>query len=178
MKQIGISTLFLILPVLISGCITFHTMSYEINLYDKQRGLAKVEISDIRSDASEEEEFLLDKQNLIDYAYRSDQFVIDMKAEGKDISIRELEENNGILNARIEYFFDNINEVEGIVHSDNYFVLTLEISDSIVSTNGVVVKSENVKRIIWEDTTKTLTFKMFSEDQQGKNYRDLTKFLK
>ena len=145
----------------ISGCLTFNTISYEVQLDPYGDGTVYVLINDIHSDSFNQKELEEDKKNLFEFLLKSNDFIQQMKDEGKFITKRELFVEDGKLNGKIEYSFDEITNVEGIVYESPYYFLTVAPSDSILSTNGQVMVSKDYKRIVWDNSIKVLKFKMF-----------------
>lgn len=172
---------FLLLAVnsllVFNGCLLFHSVSYEITLNDASSGTVQVVIENINSDALNKSELDEDKMNLFEFALESDDFVNQMKDEGKYITDRELFVDDGILNGKILYDFNDITNVEGIFYEDPFYFLTLALDDSVISTNGEIIVSEEHKRILWDNSMKILKFKMFSEDLEGKRLTGLKQFL-
>jgi hypothetical protein len=118
-----------------------------------------------------------DKNQLFEELLTSDEFVDQMSEEGKFISDRKLFINNGRLNGTIKYSFDDIVKVEGIVYQEPFYFITIPLEDSIISTNGEIIISEGHKRIMWDNTIRTLKFKMFSADVEKGSLVELTKYL-
>ncbi len=164
--------------ILFSGCLTFNSISYEVHLNPDGDGTVNVLVYDIRSDAYNQKELEEDKKNLFDFLLKSENFVQQMKEEGKFISKRQLYIEDGKLNAKIEYAFDEINSVEGIVYESPYYFLTVAPSDSILSTNGQVMVSEDYKRIVWDNSIKVLKFKMFVSQTEGSSLTSMAQFYK
>jgi hypothetical protein len=100
-----------------------------------------------------------------------------MKDEGKNILERDLNVSDGQLNGKVKYAFDDISKVEGIVYQEPFYFITIQLQDSIISTNGEVIVSEGHKRIMWDNSMKTLKFKMFSADVESGSLVDLTKYF-
>ncbi len=170
---------FLTIPLLaisIQGCLHFNTSGYKISLNSPDSGSVEVLVKDIRSDANNSKELEEDKKNLFDFALQSDDFLQRMESEGKFITDRELIVDDGKLNAVINYDFKNINDVEGIVYEEPFYYLTLEPGDSVVSTNGKIIESKDYKRILWDNTIKTLEFEMFSEDTDANNLTSMATY--
>ena len=163
--------------VLVQGCLVFHSVLYEVNLDDEKSGTVTLQVTDIRSDAMNVSELEEDKDQLFNFMLKNDDFIRQMKDEGKFISDRQLFVSEGKLNGTLKYSFDDISKVEGIVYQEPFYFLTLSIEDSIISTNGEVIISEGHKRIMWDNSLKTLNFKMFSADVQSGSLVDLTKYL-
>jgi predicted metal-dependent TIM-barrel fold hydrolase len=92
-----------------------------------------------------------------------------MKDEGKTITSRELIVEDGNLNGKIVFSFDDIELVEGIVYEEPFYYLTIPPEDSIISTNGEIVISVEHKRIIWDSSMEVLKFKMFSDEVESQN---------
>ena len=159
------------------GCLVFHSASYEIKLEDNASGTVEVYIKDIRSDAINSSELNEDKIQLFDYYLKGEEFISQMKDEGKNIFDRKLFVSEGKLNGAVKYSFDDISKVEGIVYQDHFYFLTLGLEDSIISTNGEIIISPDHKRIIWDNSIKTLKFEMFSTDVEGGELTELTKYL-
>lgn len=151
------------ITLLMNGCLLFHSISYEIKPDGKGGGYATVLIEDIRSDAINTNELIEDKNNLFEFIYKSDKFIDQMKGEGKDIQNRNIIIEDGKLNGVINFNFDDIELVEGIIYEEPFYYLTLSQEDSIISTNGEVIISDNHKRILWDNSIKVLKFKMFSD---------------
>lgn len=171
--------ILLFLPIIFTmqGCLVFNTVSYEINLEDEMRGTATVNVSDIRSDAMNTAELEEDKNQLFDFILNSNDFVQQMSEEGKFILDRKLFISDGKLNGTLKYSFDEGTKVEGILYQEPFYFITIPVEDSIVSTNGEIVVSDNHKRIMWDNSIRTLKFEMFSADVESGSLVELTKYL-
>jgi hypothetical protein len=77
--------------------------------------------------------------------------------------------DDGKLIGKIVFDFDDIEIVEGIIYEEPFYYLTLSPADSIISTNGEVIRSDMHKRIIWDNSIKVLKFKMFSDKIEEQN---------
>jgi len=165
------------LIILMQGCLVFHTVSYEVNLDDEKSGTVTMQVTDIRSDAINTSELDQDKKQLFQDMLRGDDYVNQMRDEGKNILDRQLYVSEGKLNGSLKYSFDDISKVEGIMYQEPFYFLTLSLEDSIISTNGEVIVSEGHKRIMWDNSLKTLKFEMFSADVQSGSLVELTKYL-
>jgi hypothetical protein len=177
MKKIfWLSGLFVLL-VMLQGCIVFHTVSYEVNLNDEKSGTVNLQVYDIKSDAVNVSELEEDKNQLFNFILKSDDFIQQMKDEGQNITNRNLYVSEGKLNGNLSYSFTDISTVEGIQYQEPFYFLTLSLEDSVVSTNGEVIFSEGRKRIMWDNSIKTLKFEMFSADVEQSNLVDLTKYF-
>jgi hypothetical protein len=170
--------LLIIILILFStpGCLVFQKISYEITINDDKSGTAKIYITDITSDATDSEAFKQDTSALFTFMQKSDQFIEDMKNEDRFIKIRNLILNGKNLDAEVVYDFTQIKGVENISYEDGFYFLTMEPADSIISTNGEVIKSKNYKRILWDDKQKLLKFSMFSAETDA--YRKLAPYYK
>ncbi len=168
----------ILLPLfLLHGCLVFNTVSYEVKLDDEKSGTVNVQVNDIKSDALNVSELEEDKNQLFNFMLKSDDFIQQLKAEGKNISDRNLFTSEGKLNGNLSYSFADISSVEGIQYQEPFYYLTLSVDDSIVSTNGEIIFSEGLKRIMWDNSMKTLKFEMFSADVGSSSLVDLTKYL-
>ncbi|MCU0332773.1 MAG: hypothetical protein MUC75_05385 [Ignavibacteriaceae bacterium] len=165
------------LIILMQGCLVFHTVSYEVNLDDEKSGTVILNVSDIRSDAMNTSELEEDKNQLFNFILESDEFVQQMSEEGKFILDRKLFISDGKLSGTLKYSFDDVSKVEGIVYQEPFYFITIPLEDSIISTNGEVIISEGHKRIMWDNTIRTLKFKMFSVDVNKGSLVELTKYL-
>jgi hypothetical protein len=170
--------IFISLSFLFSGCLTFHRISYELNLDDELKGKGIIKIYDIRSDAEDDKEFEEDKTALFDYIYKSEKFISDMKNEGKDIASRRLFVKDDLLNGEVRINFDDVRKVEGISFEDDFYYMTMDLEDSIYSTNGEIIYSDEYKRIVWDKNVKTLLFDMIATDYDDIYYKDLAPFYK
>jgi hypothetical protein len=162
---------------LMQGCLVFHTVSYEVNLDDEKSGTVTMQINDIRSDAMNVSELEEDKDQLFNFMLTSDDFIRQMKDEGKFVSDRKLFVSNGKLNGILTYSFKDISKVEGIMYQEPFYFMTIPLEDSIISTNGEIILSEGHKRIMWDNSLKTLKFIMFSADVENGSLVELTKYL-
>ena len=167
---------FLLLILLNPGCIIFNKISYVITFNDDQGGTAMLYISDITSDATDEEAFAQDTSGLFTQMLKSNEFIDEMNKEGRSITSRRLIVNGENLDAEVKYNFNNISVVENFSHEDGFYFLTVQPVDSIISTNGQIIVSKNYKRILWDDKVKVLKFEMFSDDTYA--YKKLTPYFK
>lgn len=170
-------SIFVFITVLLQGCLTFNTISYEVQINPDGDGSVIVRINDIRSDSNNQMNLDEDKRNLFDFLAKSEDFLKQMKEEGKFITRRELYIEDNKLNGIIEYSFDDITNVEGIVYESPYYFLTIAPSDSILSTNGQVMVSPDYKRIIWDNSIKMLKFKMFVSDTESGNLVSMSRYF-
>ncbi len=168
--------LLLIIAFQLSGCIVFHSVSYEVNVNDDGKGSAIVAIDDINSDAQTKETLDEDINSILQYGLKSQDFINDNKSQGKKITSRNLVVENGKLNAIVSYDFDSVSTVEGIQFDDPYYYLTLAPDDSIMSTNGQITRTADYQRIIWDKSMKTLKFKMFSDDTNKEGLKSLAPY--
>lgn len=170
------NTFLLLILISSPGCLVFEKISYEIKLNEDKSGSAKIYIWDITSDATDNEAFKQDTSALFTFMLKSDEFIEDMKNEGRFIVRRNLIVNGDNLDAEVEYNFKNIAGVENIVYEDGFYYLTMDIADSIITTNGEVIKSKNYKRILWDDKQKLLRFAIYSGETDA--YRKLARYYK
>ncbi len=154
----------LLLITQVTGCIVFHSVSYEVNVNDDGTGTAFVIIEDLNTDATSKEMIDEDVKSILEYGLKSSEFVDGMKAEGKTITSRHVMVEREKLNAIINYEFDDISKVEGMQFDNPYYYLTIPVEDSIISTNGQITKTTEYQRIVWDKSIKTLKFKMYSDD--------------
>ncbi len=165
------------LVILMQGCLVFHSVSYEIIMADAKSGTVTIRVTDIRSDAMNTSELEEDKKQLFQDLLKGDDFVNQMRDEGKNISNRQLYISNGKLNGTVKYSFEDVAKVEGIVYQEPFYFITINPADSIISTNGEVIVSEEHKRIMWDNSIKTMKFEMFSADVSSGSLVELTKYL-
>ena len=69
-----------------------------------------------------------------------------------------------------------IGAVEGIKYEGGFHYLNLGLDDSVISTNGEIIRSKDYKRIVWDSTFQELKFTMFSNDLNGSQYKSLAPF--
>jgi hypothetical protein len=175
-KNISIIIVSFLLVFLTQGCLLMHSVSYEIKPNGNDNGTAVLTVEDIRSDALDATELNEDKKNLFEFMYKSDDFIEQMKDEGKKINSRELYVENEKLNGIVKFGFDDIEIVEGIIYEEPFYFLTLSPQDSIISTNGEIIVSDEYKRIMWDNTVEVLKFKMFSDDVDSGNLVRLAQY--
>lgn len=75
----------------LTGCIIFNTVSYEVSMNDDGTGTATVFIEDINTDATTPEAIEEEVNSILLHGLKKQQFIDDMKAEGKYIISRTVE---------------------------------------------------------------------------------------
>lgn len=159
-----------------TGCIIFHSVSYEVNVNDDGTGTALLTIEDINTDGTSKEAIDEDVKNIMNYALKSKEFIDGMEAEGKSIVTRSIFVEKEKLNAIVSYSFIDISRVEGMQYEDPYYYITVPVEDSIISTNGQITRTKDYQRIVWDKSIKTLKFKMFSDDTSREGLTSLAPF--
>jgi hypothetical protein len=160
----------------LTGCIVFHSVSYEVSVNDDETGTALVTIEDLNTDAITKEMIDEDVKSILEYGLKSSEFAEGMKAEGKTITSRNVMVEKEKLNAIILYEFSEISKVEGLQFDDPYYYLTIPVEDSIISTNGQITKTPEYQRIVWDKSIKTLKFKMYSDDTNREGLTSLAPY--
>ena len=117
-----------------------------------------------------------DVKSILEYGLKSTEFVEEQKADGKNITSRNLLVEKEKLNALVRYEFTDISAVEGMQFDDPYYYLTIPVEDSIVSTNGQITKTADYQRIVWDKSITTLKFKMYSDDTSKEGLKSLALF--
>ncbi len=167
------------LITLFSGCLTFHKVSYVVKLKNPDEGTVLLTAYDIRSTAATGKELNEDKDNLFNYMLRSSKFLRDQKAQGKEVISRKLFIEKGQLVGQGEYKFTDINNVEGMKYDGGFHYLNLQPDDSVIATNGTVVKSNGYKRIMWDSTYTELDFTMLGNPfTHSSRFKSLAPFFK
>ena len=170
------SALFILL-LSMQGCLVFKSVSYEINLSDDTSGIVTMKFTDIRSDANNTTQLEADKKHLFQDMLKSDEFVQENREQGKNIIDRKLYISEGKLDGTVKYSFDDISNVENFVYQEPFYYVTFGLKDSIISTNGEVIVSEGRKRIMWDNSMKTLKFEWFSTDTDNPDLVSLVQYL-
>ncbi|MCL5030460.1 MAG: hypothetical protein M1480_15725 [Bacteroidetes bacterium] len=175
---VPISITALISLFVFNGCLTFHKVSYVVKLTNPNEGSVTVNMFDIRSTASNNKEFDDDKKNLFQYMLKSKEFVDAQKSQGKDIVSRKLYLENGKLNGQAEYKFSDISNVEGMKYDGGFHYINLKSDDSVIATNGEIIRSQDYKRIVWDSTFTELKFTMLANPFNSKDhFRLLTPYF-
>jgi hypothetical protein len=159
-----------------TGCIVFNSVSYEVNINEDGTGAALVTIEDINSDATTKESLDADVKSILEYGLKSQEFIDEQKADGKNITSRNLLVEKGKLNAIVRYEFTDMSQVEGMQFDDPYYYLTVAAEDSIVSSNGQITKTAEYQRIVWDKSITTLKFKMYSDDTNNDGLKSLAPY--
>ncbi len=154
--------------IIMQGCLVGHKMVYEITPKGAGAGNATIWYHDIRSDAANGQEFQEDQNLLFDYMLKSEKFVQDLMREGKSVAKRNLYLEDNKLIGQVNFNFNKLGDVEGIVFDDGFYFLTLDLADSVISTNGVIIKSPEYKRILWDSTITKLKFEIYTEPENQK----------
>jgi len=175
MKNILILVSIFLLSQL-TGCIIFHSVSYEVTVNSDGTGTALVIIEDINTDATTKETIDNDVKSILEHGLKSQAFIDDMKSEGKLIKSRNVIVEKEKLSAIVGYEFSDISKVEGMQFDDPYYYLTIPAEDSIISTNGQVTKTAEYQRIVWDKSITTLKFKMYSDDTSREGLKSLAPY--
>lgn len=178
MKRIFFVISVSLILVGLQGCLSFNTISYDISINVDGTGTAIAVIKNIKSFSKTDAEFEEDKNYLFEYILESPDFLKEIKKEGKNIKFRKLYASGNELNGRAEFTFTDINDVEGIQKDDDFYYHVLALKDSIVSTNGTIIMSDDHKKILWDKNFKNLKFEIFSEDTNTEGYRELLPYFK
>ena len=178
MKNISLIIVSIILTVLFAGCLVPEKIFYAIKLDGQNSGYVTMQFYNIKSNSDNDKEFQEDKENLFNYILKSDKLTAQLKGQGKDVISREFYVDGDRLNGKAEYRFKDINKVEGIRFEDGFYYLTLALDDSVISTNGRIIKSKEYKRILWDKSIKILKFEMYSSGFNEKEFRALAPFYK
>jgi len=178
MKKLFLSA-FLLMPLFLSGCLVGNRIVYHIVPNQGGSGTAAVWYMNIRSDATDEEQFKQDQKLLFDYMLKSREFTKERADKGQNITSRELYLEDGRLNGKASYKFDKLSDVEkSLSFEDGFYFLTLALDDSVITTNGEIIKSSNYKRILWDDKIDTLKFEISIEPAEGTKLKDLAPLYK
>ena len=177
-KNIILITLIFTTVALFSGCLVSEKISYTIKLTGPEKGTVTMQFYNVKSNASNDKEFQEDKDNLFSYILKSNKLVDQLKGQGKDVVSRELYVEDNKLDGKAAYKFSDINKVEGIRFEDGFYYLTLALSDSVISTNGQIIKSKEYKRILWDKSFDVLKFEMYSSGFNDSTFKDLAEFFK
>lgn len=176
MKKLLPVILVVFLVLSINGCLVPEKISYTIRMVTPKSGNVTMQFYNIKSNASTDEEFNEDKENLFNYITKSDKLLAQLKGEGKEVLTRDLYLDNEKLNGKAEYRFNDIEKVEGIRFEDGFYYLTLALDDSVISTNGQIIKSRDYKRILWDKSINTLKFEMYSSGFSDAEFRALAPY--
>ncbi|MGE5429908.1 MAG: hypothetical protein ACM3QX_02475 [Syntrophomonadaceae bacterium] len=178
MKKLFLSA-FLLLPLFMSGCLVGNRIVYKIAPNKGGNGTAAVYYMNIRSDASSDQQFKEDQKLLFDYMLKSNEFLKERMDKGQDITSRQMYLENGKLNGKAVYKFEKLSDVEkALSYEDGFYFLTLALDDSVLTTNGEIIKSSNYKRILWDDKVDTLKFEISIEPAEGTQLKDLAPLYK
>ncbi|MEI7811188.1 MAG: hypothetical protein WCJ01_02050 [Ignavibacteria bacterium] len=158
------------------GCLVGHSISYEIVADKSGEGVARVTYTNIRSDATNAQQLEEDKNHLFNYMLKSGQFLSDMNKEGKEIVSRNLMVSDGMLNGQGVYRFDKISSIENLTRDDGFYFITLALDDSVLTTNGEIIKSGSYKRILWVDNTDTLKFRILTEPTDNAPLKEMAQY--
>ena len=171
------SLMLILLIMSMQGCLVFKSVSYEINLADSTSGIVSMNFTDIRSDAMNASDLEGDKKQLFQELLKGDDFVKQMKEEGRNILDRRLFKSSGKLCGFVKYSFNDVSSVENLVYQAPFYYVTFGLQDSIISTNGEVIISEDHKRIVWDNSIKNLQFEWFSTDTENSKLVELVQYL-
>lgn len=177
-KYISFIIILLFTVVFFDGCLVPQKISYTVILNGPNSGIVNMQFYNIKSNAENDKDFEQDKNNLFNYIFDSDKLIEQLKGQGKDVISRELYVDDNSLNGKAEYSFKDINKVEGIRFEDGFYYLTLALGDSVISTNGQIIKSKEYKRILWDKSIKTLKFEMYSSGFDDSTFKALAPFYK
>ena len=177
-KELNIVVLFLFIAVFFAGCLVPEKISYTVKLNGPTSGIVTMQFYNIKSNADSDKDFTEDKENLFSYILKSEKLKAQLSDEGKDIISRELFLDGSSLDGEAEYKFKDITKVDGIRFEGGFYYLTLALDDSVISTNGQIIKSKEYKRILWDKSFKELKYEMYSSDFNDSTFKALAPFYK
>ena len=177
-KNLIFVTILLFIALVSEGCLVSEKIYYTVKLEGPNKGFVTMQFYNIKSDAKSDKEFQEDKENLFDYILKSNKLTEQLKGQGKDVVSRELFVKDNNLDGKAVYKFNDINKVEGIRFEDGFYFLTLALDDSVISTNGQIIKSKEYKRILWDKSFKELKFDMYSSGFNNTTFKSLAQFYK
>ena len=177
-KNLILAVLITSVALIFDGCLVPEKISYNIRLESPSGGLVTMQFYNIKSNANSDKEFEKDKENLFSYILNSDKLKTQLGDEGKDMISRKLSLDGDKLNGSVEYKFKDITKVEGIRFEEGFYYLTLALDDSVISTNGQIIKSKEYKRILWDKSFTELNFEMYSSGFDESTFKALAPFYK
>ena len=177
-KNLIFVTILLFIALVSEGCLVSEKIYYTVKLEGPNKGIVTMQFYNIKSDAKSDKEFQEDKDNLFNYILKSNKLTEQLKGQGKDVVSRELFVKDNNLDGKAVYKFNDINKVEGIRFEDGFYFLTLALDDSVISTNGQIIKSKEYKRILWDKSYTELKFGMYSSGFNNTTFKALAQFYK
>jgi hypothetical protein len=161
-KNLILIMLLLFTALISEGCLVSEKIYYTVKLEGPNKGIVTMQFYNIKSDANSDKEFQGDKDNLFDYMLKSNKLYV----------------KDNLLDGKAVYKFIDINKVEGIRFEDGFYFLTLALDDSVISTNGQIIKSKEYKRILWDKSFTELKFDMYSSGFNDTTFKPLAQFYK
>lgn len=170
--------LLLFIAVILSGCLVFNKISYEIVMSDSSAGSASVAIYDIRSDAKTPFRLEEDINYLYNYSGKSKKFIEQMKLEGKEITGRELEIKEDTVIGYLSFNFNSLSAFGNITFDAGFYILTLSPTDSIIATNGQVLRTKNDLRILWDEDIEKISYTLMGNSFEKEGFTKLAPYYK
>ncbi len=160
---------------LLSGCLTFKTVEYDLVVNKDLSAKGKVTFRGIGSDVADQEQRDLDLEGLVNYGLKSKNFISDRKSEGKTILSRKLTVKNNLLVAEIEFSVKNVGEIEGVYMNEQYIYIDVDKDSDLISANGEVNQYGGGKQVLWKKGPGKLQYSVsVFNDEQWQAF-DLTK---
>lgn len=140
----------LLMPLFLSGCLTFKTVEYDLIVNKDLSAKGKVIFKGIGSDVVDTEQRKLDLEGLYDYGLKSQDFIKDRKAEGKSVTSRKLYLKDDLLIAEIEFTVKHVGEIEGFYINDSFIYIDVDKDSELISANGEVNTYGGGKQVLWK----------------------------
>lgn len=143
---------------LFSGCLTFKTIEYELTVNKDLSAKGKVVFKGIGSDVADNEQRQLDLNGLLDYCFKSKQFVEDRKQEGRIVTNRKLYIQNNLLVGEIEFSVKSIGDIEGFYENDDYLYIDISNEFILDKSNGELIEYSGGKQVLWKKGSGKISY--------------------
>ena len=161
MKKI-LPLLSIVFLIFIFGCLTFETIEIRIVFNENSSNQGKIDViySGIASTEEGLEKRQKDFEELIQLL-EDDQFLLDQLTEGVYVKNRKLYEEHGKIIGKYSGIFANLKFDDNALKTANdEFLFMINRDQTVIETNGKIVKSDNNVFISWPMSQKELYWKV------------------
>jgi hypothetical protein len=170
MKPRSILLLFATIALLLQGCYWYETLTVRVNLANKT-GIVEMNgissLPDKKKSKWTKADIKADWESFLkDYNERT---ILDSKH--MQLTDQQLNDNNGSLNAVLNFSFNDISDLDIIKSPDNTKLLMKKgPNDKVIETNGTTMMIDSVEYISWSIDAKELLVKYRMIEDKDKHY--------
>jgi len=155
---------YLALLLVFNGCLVYETVDYHIRLNaDGKSGTIFVKCSNVESSSDEKGKQDEDFQELLS-KWKSDEYLLERMNDDVYIKKRNLTLTHGVLVWQESGIFSDVQKMKDGISYEDTTRISLGRDESVLSTNGVVLTSNDSTVVVWPPHTRDFHIKIQEKD--------------